>query len=153
MRPLLALVFLAGCQLDKKPGQDRATDIVWLGRYQEHHHNPPDTAWRDQDSLDCAEVGGQNTGFHLGSYWQDPHHNGDCVLGVTWEYLGLSEVAWYDGAKFSTTAYAHEMYHIYLVKETGDPDADHLKPDWGIRYGYAKGIVDEANEDLARQGF
>jgi hypothetical protein len=98
-----------------RPDQDRAVELVWNGVFGMGHLAAPTIRWVNADELDCQH----DTGWSEGSR---------CVYGVGW---GTAEsghavlIAWPEGGRFSTTAFAHELLHRAIG---GDPD--HLTHHW-----------------------
>ena len=81
-----------------RPNQGKALDIVWHGIYGVPQE-PPHITWMLQKHLDCAD----------GTSWVSVR-TGECVAGQTTSGVEIA-VAWPDGCRYSTTAFAHELLH------------------------------------------
>jgi hypothetical protein len=115
-----------------KPDQARALELVWGQVYRMEHLEAPSIGWVSADQLDCNG----DTGWSEG---------GLCVYGVSWgtaETGHQAMVAWPKGARFSSTAFAHEMLHRALG---GDPE--HTHKTWG-----PGGRLEVANQLLRDSG-
>lgn len=145
---------LAGCQApDVIPAQARAVQVVWSDTYQDLS-DPPVVSWVTQGDLDCAPgTDGRFRGFYRGRWYGDVGKSDACVGGVTWEDWGpYCQVALPDGETFSGTAFAHELYHAHLHYWTGDGNASHSDPGFGVAFGHPYGLVDLANDRLSHEG-
>jgi len=154
---LLALVIsgCAGCnpREDVIPGQIEATALVWqfYGNTEPNSPEPPRIEWVYPEDLDC---GLSEDGIYQGFYRrQVPIEKTlgikpQCVAGVFWSEGYYTQVAHKIGFKFTTSAFAHELYHAHLWRSTGDGNGTHTDP--GFKPG---GAVDQANANLAAAGY
>ncbi len=137
VRFLVALWFSALLQacappdFPQLPNQTLASDLVWKVAYGEQINDPPRIQWIFQEKLNCGQsTAGQFRGFFVDNHYGDLPDSGTCVGGATWDQYNVSQIAWYDGATFSTTSIAHEYYHMDRLYMTGDPDGTHSGPGW-----------------------
>lgn len=147
---LLALLVCsaAGCIETKLPRQEEATTVVWRLTYHNFNFDPPRVEWKFQDDLNCwPDSHGRDRSFYMGRWYGDVGHSDTCVAGVTWSDWDVSIVAMPLEETFSTTAFAHELYHQNLQDAYGDPDPGHTGAGW-----QPGGIVDQAVEALAKEG-
>lgn len=145
----LALAGCTGCQEPSQlPGQAQAVSLVWDFEYGRRAFDPPSIRWVEGVELDCDN----GYAFYRGRWYGDVGRSEQCVGGVNWSDWRVCDVALPPGMAISGTAFAHELYHQALYDVTGDPDPAHADPGFGIAFGHPRGIVDVANEDLAREG-
>ncbi|MCA1824400.1 MAG: hypothetical protein LC640_09105 [Frankia sp.] len=138
MRRLLALLVLAGCARiapyvrTPQPCQDQAVGIVWHDVYR-RTDPPPDIWWVPAADLNCQEPGHEKGygGARL------------CMGGNSWKD-GVNLV-WY--GNWTRTRLAHEDWHVVLLRNGMDPDAQHQTA--AFQPG---GIVEQANRALAAMG-
>jgi hypothetical protein len=115
-----------------KPDQARAVELVWQQVYRMEHLAAPSIGWVSADQLDCNGEKG----------WSEDRL---CIYGVSWgtaETGHYAMVAWPKDARFSSTAFAHELLHRALG---GDPEHTHVT--WK-----AGGRLDTANQLLRDNG-
>lgn len=154
---ILPFVLLAGClgcgSYDALPRQNEATTIVWALTYEKLDGDPPSVQWITQKDLNCGpDHLGVNHAFFRGRWYGDVGHGDHCVGGVTWPDWHLSQVALADGDTFSTSPFAHELFHQYLSDIGGDGDPGHTNPGFGLGFGHTYGIVDAAVDMLKENG-
>lgn len=148
MRASILLLALAGCTdhsewdpsvMERIPHQDKAEEIVWRQTYGETSPPPP-IVWLWPSRLQCGCDDPVTGGFCTGFYRQ-----GKCINGMYHPH-GIAEVAVLSGYTFSSTTYAHELYHAHLERR-GARDVNHEDP--GFRPG---GIVDRAVAAMRANG-
>lgn len=135
---LLAALLISACgapsePLARKDHQDEATRIVWNEIFHEEGP-PPDIEWLEGDILNCGN----------GRGWMADH---ECYGGMFWFNRWFAQVAWFEGARFSTTAFAHELCHAHNNTLSGDDDGDHNGPCY-----VPGGLVDIASDRLFDEG-
>src|SRR5687768_10328714 len=69
--------------------------------------------------------GGSRCGTDLRGY---VGHGGRCVMGEAW--TSHCNVSWWDGAKYSETALAHELAHIALGHDGSNEVLDHASAEF-----------------------
>lgn len=129
------MMLLGGCAPDytPRPGQTKATEIVWFQTYQEGHAPPP-IEWVYAPDLNCEPTDIGDVGFEL---------DGECVAGVS--YQDRVRVAWaLEERQYSHTAFAHELLHVHLYFADGDGDALHQRPEWRTLLPAANRALGEA---------
>lgn len=140
-------LFMWGCGVPDQP-RGEAVTAVWRGVYGARQ-DPPGMLWVEGPSLDCdAGLGFQVQQWPGGPEWP----GGDCVWGSFWPSWWLAQVADPASRLPSQGALAHELWHARLQLRDGDPDPGHLDPGFGVAYGHAPGIVDEARAALRAEG-
>lgn len=127
---------LSGCHgpwptgpLRTDPALAQARELVWDRVY----GGPgvgPDVIFVNRNSLNCN----RRRGFK---------YDNMCVYGLYFHDSDTAYVAWRPGDTFSSTAYAHELYHAFLFKTTGDADPDHSGEGWK-----SGGLVEKARDAL-----
>lgn len=139
-RLFLLVMMLTGC-VKRIPHQEHATALVW--DLYGGSRKPPDVEWIEPSVLDCAD----GRGFYRAqvSWERIVGAPRECVLGVFWEDTYKAQVAHRPNFKFSTSAFAHELYHAILFAEYGSGDPDHAAVGW--RPG---GLVEQAESLLER---
>lgn len=154
MRTLVLLASLligCGANYDRIPGQDLATQLVWVDTYGQTG-SPPPIEWVTQPGLNCAPDGnGKNMGFYRGRWLYDPEMSGQCVAGVFWTGWFITQVAIPDGFKIHETAFAHELLHA-AMDNANQYDPEHLDPAWGISEGRGYNLLDLAQDKLKENG-
>jgi len=144
------LLFVAACGAQPYPeqaSQDEAERIVWHQVYKMKGYALPRIEWMLQPQLDC----GDGVAFTVqipfrderGRYGTRPR----CVYGIYWPHLHKTQIAWQDGATYSSTAFAHELYHAMLAWRRVPDNGDHSQP--GFQPG---GEVSQAIEALRAAG-
>jgi hypothetical protein len=151
---LLALFILAisgcgGCSsYPTIPRQEEATALVWI--FYSAPGAPPAIEWIEQDDLDC---GLGMDGVHRGFYRRQTDFEKlnsiprQCVMGVYWPDRDLTQIARPIDFQYTSSAFAHELYHSYLWKKFRKGDPTHIMP--GFQTG---GAVDQANVLLMEAG-
>lgn len=147
-RLVLILILMFGCGSEianpddyfKLNHQEEATTIVWYDVFHATVH-PPAIRWVEGglDVLNCSN----------GRGWIHTYHNNPpiCVGGLYLSETNLAEVAWYSGAKFSTTAFAHELCHSWDYVINRYDGYEHNPPCFG-----PGGMVEQADAKLRDQG-
>ena len=135
---IFAFLLLSACGIPSIPNQGVATKIVWKDTYQAAK-GPPSVYWIEQEDLNChTDPNGKFSG------WVS---QGQCVAGLTFDATEC-EVAYPIDFVFHGSAFAHELYHAYLLDTVGgDGDPTHSGAGW-----QPGGILEQANAKLANEG-
>lgn len=139
---LLILILVCSCRIDlpTKPGQELATNVVWVQQYNMESTPPPVVMWINPAQLNCENGQGWTV---LPSVSLFP-----CVSGLYYQKLNQAYVAWPEGTQnISDTSFAHELCHAWGWLALGDGDGNHI----GSCYEVG-GYVQIAKEALARVG-
>lgn len=112
-------------QLEIKPNQAIATEVIWHVFGDDSSRTAPIVEWYSGDKLDCP-------GGH--SFWSisgvsDYHQTRDCLLGLYVRSMHLAIVSYW-GQPMSDTSLAHELCHAYfreanpheICRDNGAPD-------------------------------
>lgn len=142
----LALLSLTSCddrQYFRINGQDEAEEIVWRKMYK-RTDAPPTVDWMFYDELKCDN----GKAIYISKT--------SCADGL---YIdsGFVMVAKPLGKRISLTAYAHELMHVKLKRETGLPNSLHDAPEFQyISTCGGKpancGLVEQAEDELWKAG-
>jgi hypothetical protein len=109
-----------------KPGQERAIEIVWV-RLFGRQDAPPLVQFIETTGPTYLSV------------------NGNHVYGESHESAIV--IAWPVNAKWSTTAFVHELNHVRLMRSGGGWQYDHGDPSWK-----PGGLVDQGIRALIDEG-
>lgn len=146
----VGVLFLLACNAPPYPeqeSQDEAVEIVWRGTYAMGGKSPPRIEWKLPETLDC----GDGVAFTVKIPTTDASGKrvlkDRCVYGIYWPTLHKAQVAWPEGANYSSTAFAHELWHAAMAWKRLPDDATHISA--GFQPG---GEVDQANATLRARG-
>lgn len=138
MRPLLALLLLAGCAsqvpYSRAPlaCQDQAVDLVWRQQYG-RADRAPDIWWVPREAQNCGRpMPDGSRGFRDSA--------GVCVAESAW-HDGIS-AAWL--VSWAKSGVAHGFIHVAQARDGLPPDTDHRSPPF-----QPGGAMDKANAALA----
>lgn len=145
------LLFFAACnnvpQYPEQLSQDEAMEIVWRQVYGMKGYAPPRIEWMLPHQLDCGNGVAFNVRLQVGIEKGRPVMGDKCVYGIFWPYTHHAQIAWQEGATYSTTAFAHELYHVALAWRRVPDNGDHSQE--GFQEG---GEVSKAIEALRAAG-
>lgn len=132
---LISASFFTGCAVtksrlrpstssDPKPRQDEAIELVWHKVFK-MNGPPPIIIWVERHDLDCNNG---NSFYNPLSRYEDR-----CVNGLFFPFAIM--VAWPNKAKFSDTAFVHELVHAKMWVTDKKVDMEHLDTVWFSKDG------------------